>query len=96
MPKSAFSKKEKTNSKFTQSVFIPDSTQAVTASDHGDILVWDISLIVDGIAQPNEKRLIKVVTVNQNNNQINILTIHNQYLVTGNNDGSIRFYDYQF
>ena len=94
VPKSAFSKKEKTNSKFTQSVFIPDDRQAVTASDKGDILVWAVSLIVDGIAQPDEKRLIKVVTVNQNNIRINNLTIHNEYLVTGNADGSIRFYDF--
>jgi WD40 repeat protein len=94
--KSAFSKKEKANAKFTQSVFIPNGTQAVTGTDHGDILVWDLSLIVDGIAQPNEKRLIKVVTLNQSNNPINILTIHNEFLVTGNNDGSIRFYDFHF
>jgi len=35
----------------------------VTANQTGDILVWDISLIVDGVAQPNERRLIKVVTL---------------------------------
>ena len=92
----AFPSKEKADAYLTQTVFIPGSTQAVTATDHGDILVWDISLIVDGIAQPNERRLIKVVTFNLMNDPINILTIHNEYLVTGNKDGSIKFYDFQF
>jgi WD40 repeat protein len=79
-------------------VFIPDTDQAVTGTDAGDILVWDRSLIIEGIGEQNEKRLIKIVTFNQNiNSSINILTtVHDQYLVCGNSDGTIRFYDFYF
>ncbi len=31
---------------FTQTVFIPNSTQAVTGTQDGFIVVWDISLIM--------------------------------------------------
>ena len=70
----------------------------MTASDKGCILVWDLSLIVDGVAQPNERRLIKVVVLNGMNNEypINTICIHGKYLVTGNADGSVRFYDHTF
>jgi len=41
--------------------------------------------------------LIKIVTFNQNNATINILmTVHDEYLVCGNADGTIRFYDFHF
>ena len=39
-------------------------TQAVTGTERGDILVWDESLIIEGVGEQNEKRLIKVVTLN--------------------------------
>jgi|TARA_B100000780_G_C20767476_1_gene304773 hypothetical protein len=34
---------------------------AVTGTNIGKILVWDKSLIIEGIGEQNEKRLIKVV-----------------------------------
>lgn len=98
--KSSFPVKENANAHKTQSVFLPTSTQAVTGTTYGDILVWDMSLIVDGVAQPNERRLIKVVTLNTvgetTEKAIYTLNIHNDYLVTGNADGTVRFYDQQF
>jgi cilia- and flagella-associated protein 251 len=70
---------------------------AVTGTMHGDILVWDRSLIIEGIGEQNEKRLIKIVTFNQIPAAINILmTIHDEYLVCGNANGTIRFYDFHF
>lgn len=70
---------------------------AVTASNIGVILVWDKSLIIEGIGEQNEKRLIKIVTLNGNGLPINILTtVHDKYLVCGNSDGYIRFYDFFF
>ena len=61
------------------------------------ILVWDRSLIIEGIGEQNEKRLIKIVTLNGSGSPINILTtVHDKYLVCGNNDGTIRFYDFYF
>lgn len=56
--------------------------------------MWDRSLIIEGIGEQNEKRLIKVVSFTQY--PINILTTHNEYLVVGNQDGTIRFYDFYF
>jgi WD40 repeat protein len=91
---SSFSKKEKQSAEFTSTVFIPESTKAVTATELGDLLVWDISLIVDGMAHTDEKRLTKVLELHQDNTAISTLTIHGEYLVTGNYDGSIRFYDF--
>ena len=71
---------------------------AVTGTEAGDIIVWDKSLILEGIGEPNEKRLVKVVTLNTKSNPfvgINMLTtVHDQYLVVGNTDGSIHFYDF--
>jgi len=58
-------------------------------------MVWDMSKIVDGIAQPNERRLIKVVKLEQQES-INILTIHEDYLVTGDSKGHVKFYDFYF
>ncbi len=70
---------------------------AVTGTNIGMILVWARSLIIEGIGEQNEKRLFKVVTLNGLGSQINILTtIHDKYLVCGNNDGTIQFYDFQF
>lgn len=90
----SFSKKEKKDAVFTSTVFIPDSTKAVTSTEMGDLLVWDISLIVDGMSHTNEKRLTKVLELHQDETSINTLTIHGDYLVTGNEDGSVRFYDF--
>uniref|UniRef100_A0A7S3CT12 Cilia- and flagella-associated protein 251 n=1 Tax=Strombidium rassoulzadegani TaxID=1082188 RepID=A0A7S3CT12_9SPIT len=95
---------------FTKTVFIHDKKEemAVTGTDTGMIVVWKRSLIIEGIGEQNEKRLYKIVTLNNNTsipnsveggskiNQINILTTHNEYLVCGNNDGTIRFYDFHF
>jgi WD40 repeat protein len=60
--------------------------------------VWDRSLIIEGIGEQNEKRLVKIVFLNTSNYQpINILqTVHDEYLVCGNSDGTIRFYDFGF
>lgn len=61
----------------TKSVFIPGSDMAVTGTEAGDIIVWDKSLILEGIGEPNEKRLVKVVTLNTKENPfvgINMLT----------------------
>ena len=38
---------------------------AVTGTESGDILVFDRSLIIEGIGEQNEKRIIKIVTLNQ-------------------------------
>eukprot|EP00743_Colponemidia_sp_Colp-15_P001768 GILK01001931.1.p1 GENE.GILK01001931.1~~GILK01001931.1.p1 ORF type:complete len:943 (-),score=124.32 GILK01001931.1:124-2952(-) len=80
---------------FTQTVFVPNTTQAVTATADGDIVVWDISLIVDGLAKPDERRAIKVVRL-CNEGAINFIGLQDDYVVTGSADGCVRFYDVHF
>ncbi len=94
------------NRQFTQTVFIPKNTQAVSGTNDGYIVVWDISLIMDDFSQPEERRIIKAVNlmnVSKNKTEgqskkddspaITILLIQGSYLVVGSSNGSIRFYD---
>lgn len=69
---------------------------AVTGTNVGAILVWNKSLIIEGIGEQNEKRLIKIVGLAANVSINNLSTIHDKYLVCGNSDGTIRFYDFYF
>ena len=87
----------------TKTVFLPGTERAVTGTEGGDILVWEVSKIKTGIGQPGERKLEKVVILNNDsfNKQdfisINILlTVDDKYLVCGNADGTIRFYDFSF
>ena len=81
---------------------MPGTDRAVTGTEGGDILVWEVSKIKTGIGQPGERKLEKVVILNndnfnkQDNVSINILLTVDKYLVCGNQDGTIRFYDFQF
>lgn len=43
--------KDKADAPFTKTVFIPGTDQAVTGTGAGDILVWDKSLIIEGIGE---------------------------------------------
>ena len=64
---------------------------AVTGTDSGEILVFDRSLIIEGIGEADQKRLIKIVTLNNKTSINQLLTIDRKYLVVGNSDGTIRF-----
>jgi len=97
-PDSDFSGKDRARAFYTKTVFIPGTDSAVTGTVCGDILVWDKSLLIEGIGEQHEKRLIKVVTLNHDkvHSAINILNFHDDYLVVGNENGTIRFYDVFF
>lgn len=93
---------------FTQTVFIPNSPQAVTGTKEGFIVVWDISLIMQDYSQPDQRKAIKTVNLMGNPNKIdqmkkinttpsiNILKMEGKYLVVGASNGSVRFYDDQY
>jgi len=49
--KKDFSGKEKSEAHFTKTVFIPNKEMAVTGTNAGDLLVWDRSLIIEGIGE---------------------------------------------
>lgn len=95
--------KNQQETKLTKTVFLP-GTMAVTGTNKGDIIVWDESLIIEGVGEQHEKRLIKVVTLNQDPthdlasiDQLMTVRVATQtYLVVGNADGTVRFYDDQF
>ena len=48
-----YSAKDGFLAQFTKTVFIPNSEVAVTGTDNGNILVFDRSLIIEGIGEPD-------------------------------------------
>ena len=88
---------------FTQTVFIPETTQAVTGTNDGQLVVWDISLILEDMTDPDQRREIKTINllnVSGKNEErkigISVLMSCPDLLVIGATNGHVRFYDYQF
>eukprot|EP00672_Neobodo_designis_P022771 CAMPEP_0174834912 /NCGR_PEP_ID=MMETSP1114-20130205/5110_1 /TAXON_ID=312471 /ORGANISM="Neobodo designis, Strain CCAP 1951/1" /LENGTH=936 /DNA_ID=CAMNT_0016068841 /DNA_START=182 /DNA_END=2992 /DNA_ORIENTATION=- len=77
---------------FTQSVFVPHSSLACTATVDGDVLLWD-SVHSDKVTKPTDKALTKVVRVH--NGGVTFLGIAGDYIVTGGVEGFVRFLDHQ-
>lgn len=82
---------------FTQTVFIPESTQAVTGTADGDIVLWDRSLVGlgDGFGRPTDRRAVKVLRLVPAGGAT-VLTVVDSYLAVGAADGSVRFFDFEF
>eukprot|EP00452_MALV-II_sp_L67-6_P000224 gene224-202_t len=80
---------------FTQTIFLPESTQAATGTADGDVVIWDLSLIVDGLSRPDERRAVKILKLSPDVS-LNVLKVHAPFVVVGGSDGSVRFYDYHF
>eukprot|EP01050_Picozoa_sp_SAG11_P014504 SAG11_NODE_1795_length_4248_cov_6.202699_3_plen_386_part_00 len=81
---------------FTQSLFIPDSSEAVSATVDGDVVVWDESML---LAPPDEngdmrKQAVKIIKLHQNGG-INFIDMTGDSIVTGGTDGFVRFYDFK-
>ena len=90
---------------FTKSVFIPDSSQAITATVDGDLILWGRSLGGTvgagggGGGASTEKSAIKIIRVSGSDSEgsaIWFLAPAEGYLVLGSDDGAVRFFDYQF
>jgi len=81
---------------YTQTIFLPESTQAATGTVDGDVVIWDLSLIVDGLSRPDERRAVKIIKLCPDVS-LNVLQVHEKArVVIGASDGAVRFYDYQF
>jgi len=80
---------------YTQTIFLPDSTQAATGTVDGDVVIWDLSLIVDGLSRPDERRAVKIICLCPEVS-LNVVMVHTPFVVVGTADGAVRFYDYQF
>eukprot|EP00929_Paragymnodinium_shiwhaense_P051431 TRINITY_DN25883_c0_g1_i1.p1 TRINITY_DN25883_c0_g1~~TRINITY_DN25883_c0_g1_i1.p1 ORF type:complete len:959 (-),score=271.03 TRINITY_DN25883_c0_g1_i1:60-2936(-) len=81
---------------YTQTIFLPEATQAATGTVDGDVVIWDLSLIVDGLSRPDERRAVKIIKLCPEVS-LNVLQVHEKArVVIGASDGAVRFYDYQF
>ncbi|EQC41373.1 hypothetical protein SDRG_01346 [Saprolegnia diclina VS20] len=86
---------------FTQSIFVPDSSQAITATEDGDLILWDSSLVKSGdVLVHADKKAVKIVRMTGLDAHkpvaIRYLTDMDGYLVVGAADGAVRFYDFDF
>ncbi|CAD7967330.1 unnamed protein product [Amoebophrya sp. A120] len=81
---------------FTQTIFLPESTQAATATLDGDVVIWDLSLIVDDLSRPDERRAVKILRLCPPEVSLHVLKVLGNFVVAGSSDGAVRFYDYQF
>ena len=81
---------------FTQSIFIPDSKQAISATDKGNVILWDCSLIgaTENNGRPSDRKAVKMLTIGKGS--LNYLQALDNYLLCAGEDGAVRFYDYQF
>ncbi|EKX39032.1 hypothetical protein GUITHDRAFT_114910 [Guillardia theta CCMP2712] len=81
--------------KFTQSVFIPFSNQAVSATEDGDLLLWDQVLLPALDARPSDRCAVKLLKLHDGH-AITFISVFDSFLVTAGADGFVRFYDLKF
>ncbi|KAL3674543.1 hypothetical protein V7S43_000491 [Phytophthora oleae] len=90
---------------FTQSLFVPDSAQALTGTEDGDLVLWDTVQSEDGAAVPAgsfpERKAVKIVRLAggaepQRKVTLTVVVDMDGYLVLGSSDGAVRFYDFDF
>lgn len=86
----------------SQTLFLPEegSNVAVTGTEEGNLVVWDIILIMEEEGNLNHRREVKSINlfgkVGTKNPGVSLLTIHGKYLVVGTSIGTVRFYDFRF
>ena len=78
----------------TQTVFLPNSLRAVTATEDGDAILWDCVDSGNEHEPKGERRASKVVRLHSSS--VNFLLTAGEYLVSGGADGHIRFFDFDF
>jgi len=76
---------------FTQSAFIPRSTAAATGTSDGDIVLWEEGLLAEPGARASDRRATKVLRIHSA--AVTTLVAHGRYLVSGGEDGFVRFFD---
>lgn len=79
---------------FTQTIFIPGGNQAVTGTKRGQIIVWDMSFIMEADSSPEQRKPMKLVQLVTH--EASFLISQGLYLVVGFSDGAVRFYDQRF
>ncbi|KAL0479690.1 WD repeat-containing protein [Acrasis kona] len=79
---------------FTYSAFITGTTLAATGTKDGELVLWQESTAENIESQDLCKMALKVVKIHQNA-AINIITNINDYIVTGGDDGFVKFLDHK-
>lgn len=89
---------------FTQSLFVPDSAQALTGTEDGDLVLWDAVQTDSAEASSSsfpERKAVKIVRLAggaepQRKVALTVVVDMDGYLVLGSSDGAVRFYDFDF
>ncbi|KAG2448277.1 hypothetical protein HYH02_006861 [Chlamydomonas schloesseri] len=77
---------------FVSSVFVPGTTQALTATTDGDLVVWDEQGIAAQVGtSATDRRAIKLMRIH--NCPITLLATVGDFIVSGGEDGYVRFFD---
>ena len=83
---------------FSQSIYGPDSKWTFTATSAGNVVVWAPDKVLDRSSAASEASAYKLKAfklVRLQERAITVLTTHDQYVVTGDVVGCIKFYDNQ-
>jgi hypothetical protein len=103
--KDDFGKDKESNRLFVQSEFLPEesSLQAVSATVDGQLIMWDMSLILEESSNVRNRREVKSINLlssfnkrNDNKEEISNMLVHERLIIIGTTSGSIRFYDFRF
>lgn len=93
-PPKGIRKLKKNVGALTQTVFIPYTTKAVTATVSGNVVLWDYP--VSELVQSSGRDAVKILKL-VNRTGINLMdTVLDRYVVCGCMDGAVRFFDFQF
>lgn len=54
---------------YTQTVFHPEGSQAISGTEEGLLVIWDVSLIIEQMGEPDHKREIKTINLLNSGNR---------------------------
>lgn len=77
---------------FSVTCFVPNTSLAATGTKEGEVILWQKLNEQSDIE--HEKRSFKVVKIHPNSS-VNFVTCTKDYIVTGGEDGHVRFLDHQ-
>jgi len=92
-PPRGIQKLKKAVGTLTQTVFLPYTTKAVTATDTGNVVLWDYP--VSELVQSTGRDAIKILKLIKSGITL-MSTVLDRYVVCGCLDGAVRFFDFQF
>ena len=77
---------------FTVSTFVPGTTQALTGTEDGDVVVWDEQGISAEVGtKARDRKAVKIMRLHQQS--ILWLSTIGDFIATGGADGFVRFFD---